>query len=156
SVLPDPWTSSSSLTWSSCCWYSRCRWFPIGLNNLEAFLFIMGVLSALAASVLSWPLIRDALAHPIPITLAVFASGLVFKWTRRHLGHGLVQLRLVIPMRVLLAVLVIVLALLSSVITVIIASLVLVELISALRFTKEDESRLVVIACMAIGLGAAL
>src|SRR2546427_3016461 len=125
-------------------------------QNLEAFLFIMGVLSALAASVLSWPLIRDALAHPIPITLAVFASGLVFKWTRRHLGQGLVQLRLVIPMRVLLAVLVIVLALLSSVITVIIASLVLVELISALRFTKEDESRLVVIACMAIGLGAAL
>lgn len=125
-------------------------------QNLEAFLFIMGVLSALAASVLSWPLIRDALAHPIPITLAVFASGLVFKWTRRHLGRGLVQLRLVIPMRVLLAVLVIVLALLSSVFTVIIASLVLVELVSALRFAKEDESRLVVIACMAIGLGAAL
>jgi len=125
-------------------------------QNLEAFLFIMGVLSALAASVLSWPLIRDALAHPIPITLAVFASGLVFKWTRRHLGQGLVQLRLVIPMRALLAVLVIVLALLSSVFTVIIASLVLVELVSALRFAKEDESRLVVIACMAIGLGAAL
>src|SRR5947208_7141131 len=59
-------------------------------------------------------------------------------------------------MRVLLAVLVIVLALLSSVFTVIIASLVLVELVSALRFAKEDESRLVVIACMAIGLGAAL
>ena len=125
-------------------------------QNLEAFLFIMGVLSALAASVLSWPLIRDALAHPVPITLAVFASGLVFKWTRRQLGLGLVQLRLVIPMRVLLAVLVIVLALLSSVFTVIIASLVLVELVSALRFAKEDESRLVVIACMAIGLGAAL
>jgi len=125
-------------------------------QNLEAFLFIMGVLSALAASVLSWPLIRDALAHPVPITLAVFASGLVFKWTRRQLGLGLVQLRLVIPMRVLLAVLVVVLALLSSVITVIIASLVLVELISALRFAKDDESRVVVIACMAIGLGAAL
>src|SRR2546430_11677671 len=59
----------------------------------------MGVASAIAAGVLSWPLIRDALAHPIPITLAVFASGLVFKWTRRHLGQGLVQLRLGIPMR---------------------------------------------------------
>src|SRR5947208_13175791 len=116
----------------------------------------MGVLSALAASVLSWPLIRDALAHPIPITLAVFASGLVFKWTRRHLGQGLVQLRLVIPMRVLLAVLVIVLALLSSVFTVIIASLVLVELVSALRLAREGESSLGVAGWMAIEMGAGL
>ncbi len=125
-------------------------------QNLEAFLFVMGVLSALAAGVFSAHLLRDALTHPIPITLAVFASGLVFKLTRRYIGMGLVKLRLVIPMRVMLAVLFTALALLSSVITVIIASLVLVELISALRFEKEDESRLVVIACMAIGLGAAL
>src|SRR2546428_9391568 len=121
----------------------------------------MGVASAIAAGVLSWPLIRDALTRPIPITLAVFASGLVFKWTRRYIGDALVRLRLVrlrliIPMRVLLAVVFTALALLSSVITVIIASLILVELISALRFKQEDESRLVVIACMAIGLGAAL
>src|SRR5207249_11234835 len=64
--------------------------------------------------------------------------------------------RLVRPLRVPLAVLLIRLALLSIVSTVIIASLVLVELVSALRVAKEDESRLVVIACMAIGLGAAL
>lgn len=125
-------------------------------QNLEAFLFVMGGLSALAADVLSGHLIRDALTHPIPITVAVFAAGLLFKWTRRYIGMGLVKLRLVIPMRVMLAVLFTILALLSSVITVIIASLVLVELISALRFQQEDESRLVVIACMAIGLGAAL
>ena len=125
-------------------------------QNLEAFLFLMGVLSALAAGVLSGHLIRDALVHPIPITLAVFVSGLVFKWTRQHIGMGLVQLRLIIPMRVMVAALIAALGLLSSVITAIIASLVLVELISALRFEEEDESRLVIVACMAIGLGAAL
>ncbi len=125
-------------------------------QNLEAFLFIMGVLSALAAGVLSGTLVRDALTHPVPITLAVLASGFLFKWTRHRIGPALVQLRLVIPMRVMLGVLVTVLALLSSVITVIIASLVLVEVISALRFQSEDESRLVVVACMALGLGAAL
>ncbi len=125
-------------------------------QNLEAFLFIMGVLAALAAGVLSGTLVRDALTHPVPITLAVLASGFLFKWTRHRIGPALVQLRLVIPMRVMLGVLVTVLALLSSVITVIIASLVLVEVISALRFQSEDESRLVVVACMALGLGAAL
>ena len=125
-------------------------------QNLEAFLFVMGLAAALAARVLDGHLIRDALTHPIPITLAVFISGLLFKWLRGYISDGLVRLRTVMPMRVLVAVLITVLALVSSVITVIIASLVLIELISAMQFREEDESRLVVIACMAIGLGAAL
>lgn len=125
-------------------------------QNLEAFLFGMGVLAALAAEVLSGYLVRDALIHPLPITIAVFVSGLLFKWFRSYIGEGLVRLRLVLPVRLVVAVVVTTLALLSSMITVIIASLVLVELISAMRFRQEDESRLVVIACMAIGLGAAL
>lgn len=125
-------------------------------QNLEAFLFVMGLLAALAAGVLSGHLVRDALVHPVPITIAVFISGLLFKWLRSRIGDALVRLRLVLPLHILVALLITVLALLSSVITVIIASLVLVELISAMRFAKEDEARLVVIACMAIGLGAAL
>jgi predicted cation transporter len=125
-------------------------------QNLEAFLFVMGLASAVAAGVLSAQLVRDALTHPLPITVAVFVSGLLFKWFRGYLGEALVKLRLILPMHVVVAAVVIMLGLISSVITVIIASLVLVELISAMRFRKEDESRLVVIACMALGLGAAL
>ncbi len=125
-------------------------------QNLEAFLFVMGALSAAAAGVLSAPLVAAALTHPLPITAAVFVAGLLFHWTRPHLGALLVRLRLVLPMRAVVAAVVTVLALASSVITVIIASLVLVEVVSALRFRREDETRLVVVACMAIGLGAAL
>ncbi len=125
-------------------------------QNLEAFLFAMGVLSAVAARVLDSHLIRDALTHPVPITVAVFGSGLLFKWFRALIADALVRLRTVLPMRLVVAVVITALALASSAITVIIASLVLVEIISALRFQDEDESRLVVIACMALGLGAAL
>src|SRR3990170_4394625 len=125
-------------------------------QNLEAFLFVMGVIAALAAGVLTWHLVREALADPIPITLAVLFSGLLFKWLRRFIGDALVRLRTVLSMRVLVGLIVAVLGLLSSIITAIIASLVLVEIISAMRFRAEDESRLVVLACMAIGLGAAL
>lgn len=125
-------------------------------QNLEAFLFVMGVIAAVAAGVLTRHLIRDALVDPIPITLAVLVSGLLFKWLRPYLGDALVRLRTVLPMPVLVGLIVAVLGLLSSVITAIIASLVLTELISVMRFRSEDESRLVVIACMAIGLGAAL
>lgn len=125
-------------------------------QNLEAFLFVMGLASAVLVGVLSLHLIRDALTHPIAITLAVFVAGLLFKWLRSSLGSGLVRLRLVVPMRALVFVLVALLGLLSSVITAIIAALVLVELVSVMRFREEDEARLVVIACMSIGLGAAL
>jgi predicted cation transporter len=125
-------------------------------QNLEAFLFVMGVIASLAAGVLTRHLVGLALRDPIPITIAVFVSGLLFKWLRPFIGDALVRLRTVIPMRALIGLIVFALGMLSSVITAIIASLVLVELISAMRFRVEDESRLVVVACMAIGLGAAL
>lgn len=125
-------------------------------QNLEAFLFAMGVLAAVAAGALTLHLVEEALVEPIPITIAVFISGLLFARFRSRIGLGLVRLRTVMSMRLLAAVLVAVLALLSSVITAIIAALILVELITAMQFDKDDEGRLVVIACMAIGLGAAL
>lgn len=37
-------------------------------DNLEAFLFVMGVLSALASGALTMRLVTEALSHPIPIT----------------------------------------------------------------------------------------
>jgi predicted cation transporter len=125
-------------------------------QNLEAFLFIMGVVAALAAGAMSLPLIRHAMVDPVPITIAVLVSGLMFKWFRRYVGLALTGLRAVLPPRVVMAALITVLALLSSAITVIIASLLLVELISLVRFSKEDEARLTVVACMALGLGAVL
>jgi predicted cation transporter len=48
------------------------------------------------------------------------------------------------------------LGLLSSIITAIIAALFLVEIVTALRLNRDTEINLVIIACFAIGLGAAL
>jgi predicted cation transporter len=52
--------------------------------------------------------------------------------------------------------LIVVLGLLSSVITAIIAALVLVEIIAHLTLERRSEIRLVILACFSIGLGAAL
>ncbi len=125
-------------------------------QNLEAFLFVMGAFAAVAASVVTLSLVRAALEDPIPISVAVLISGLLFKWLRDRVGWVLVKLRLILPLPVLVGLLIAVLGLLSSVITAIIASLVLVELISVLQVRREDETRVVVVACMAIGLGATL
>jgi predicted cation transporter len=125
-------------------------------SNLEIFLFVMGVLAAASAGVLNQPLIRDAVSHPIPITLAVLVAGLLFKAFRDQIDDAVVRLRLVLPMKAVVAILIVTLGLLSSIVTAIIASLILVEVISAMNFRRQDETRIVVIACMAIGLGAAL
>lgn len=125
-------------------------------RNLEAFLFVMGVLSALASQVLTVHLVGEALRDPIPITIAVFVSGMVFTWGRRWLDLGLRWLLVRAGPAVLAAVATAVLGLASSIITAIIAGLVLVEFIGALRLHRSDEVRIVVLACFAIGLGAAL
>ncbi|MDR5693979.1 MAG: DUF1646 family protein [Armatimonadota bacterium] len=125
-------------------------------HNLEAFLFIMGLAAAWIARVLDGHLVREALMEPIPITLAVFFSGLLFKWSRHFLASLVDRFTQRVSPQVLLAGIVLVLGLVSSVITAIIASLVLVEMVSTFRLRREDEARLVVVACLAIGLGAAL
>jgi predicted cation transporter len=125
-------------------------------RNLEAFLFIMGVLSALASRVLTLHLIGEAARHPVPITIAVFISGIIFTWGRERFVRGVSRLLAHVAPVFLAAAATAVLGLASSVITAIIAALVLVEFITALRLPRSEEIRLVVIACYSIGLGAAL
>jgi predicted cation transporter len=125
-------------------------------ENLEAFLFVMGVASALASRVLSADLILESLSHPVPITVAVLVFGAVFARTRQRLfatmGALVARAGPVLPA----VVAIIMLGLASSVITAIIASLVFVEFVAAMRLSRADEIRLTVLACFAIGLGAAL
>ncbi|MGH7407771.1 MAG: DUF1646 family protein, partial [Candidatus Methylomirabilales bacterium] len=78
-------------------------------HNLEAFLFIMGALSALASRAFTAHLIRDALTHPLPITIAVFVAGVVFARGQRRLASGVIWLVGRIGPRALLALTVIIL-----------------------------------------------
>lgn len=125
-------------------------------RNLEAFLFVMGVIAAIGSGVLTLHLIGEAVRDPIPITAAVLFSGLLFAWVRPRLIPALRGLLGRIGPAALSAAAVALLGLASSVITAMIASLVLVEFIAALQLRRADEVRVVVLACFAIGLGAAL
>lgn len=125
-------------------------------KNLEVFLFIMGVASVLVSRVLNWELMREALTHPINITLAVLFAGLLFKWFRRQIEHGVIKMSEAIPYRLFIGLLVILLGLISSLITAIIAAIILVSVIGVLQMDRKSEIRLVILACYAIGMGAAL
>src|SRR3989338_3651284 len=125
-------------------------------HNLEAFLFIMGIAATLISKQMSWHLGLEAITDPIPITLAVLVFGIVFKWSRRFLDTFITKALNAVSLSIFVFLLIFILGSLASVITAIIASLVLVEIISMLQLDKKHETRIVIIACFSIGLGAVL
>lgn len=127
-------------------------------RNLEAFLFLMGVLAVTIAGVWQIRLIKEALLEPIVkgIVPAVLVAGLLFHYGRTYADRGMKSLLRKVPLKVIVFVIVVVLGLVSSVITAIIASLLLVELMHLLPLDHKTRVNLVIIACFSIGLGAAL
>lgn len=125
-------------------------------HNLELFLFIAGLSAALISKQMSGHLISEAVFEPVPITLAVLIFGLIFKWLRVHLDRLVKALLGKVSIPVFVFCLILVLGSLASIITAIIAALILVEIISLLHLDKKHEIKLVIIACFSIGLGAVL
>jgi len=124
--------------------------------NLEAFLFIMGVLSASLSNAWSAEVIHEGFMAPINITLAVLGAGVLFHYLRKYIDHAMRRILVTVPLKAIVCAAIIVLGLLSSIISAIIAALLLVELITVLPLHRRAEVNLTIIACFAIGLGAAL
>jgi predicted cation transporter len=124
--------------------------------NLEAFLFIMGVISATVSDAWSVELIHEGLVAPIEITAAVLGAGVLFHYLRKYIDHAMRRMLITVPLSLIISSGIIILGLLSSLISAIIAALLLVELITVLPLHRHAEVNLTVIACFAIGLGAAL
>src|SRR3989338_9959027 len=125
-------------------------------QNLEVFLFVMGVLALTVAQLWSGHVLHEALIHPLPISVVVLIAGFLFKFTRKYLDRGVKYIFKFIPQSLFLFFLIVTLGLLSSVITAIIAALILVELVTILDLNRKTEINVTIIACFSIGLGAAL
>jgi predicted cation transporter len=125
-------------------------------HNLEVFLFIMGIAAASISGMMDFHLIEKALVDPIKITLAVLIAGLVCKWAQAPLEKSILKMSKALSPRIFLALTVIILGLASSIITAIIAAIVLVIIINVLPLDRSSEIRFTILACFSIGLGAAL
>ena len=129
-------------------------------HNLEVFLFVMGVLSVTVSSMWSSGLVKESLMSPVnlhhPIVEVVFVSALIFKFLRPSIHHNIGRLASVLGYKWFIFLTVVMLGLVSSIITAIIASLLLIEIISVLKLDRKTEIHLVIISCFSIGLGAAL
>lgn len=125
-------------------------------SNLEAFLFAMGLVSATMSNAWSAEVIHEGFVAPINITLAVLGAGVLFHYLRSRIDRAMRRVLITVPLSVIVCAGIIVLGLASSIISAIIAALLLVEFITVLPLHRHAEVNLTIIACFAIGLGAAL
>ncbi len=136
-------------------------------KNLEAFLFVMGAVAVTittgivsSSGIHGWrmDLIVLAASEPIlkGIVPAVLIAGLIFfygKGAFKGVMNGLVKS---VPMPALVFGIVFICGMISSVITAIITSLFLVEIVNLMPMERMNKINLVILACFSIGLGAVL
>jgi predicted cation transporter len=129
-------------------------------HNLEVFLFVMGVLAVTITGLWSAEVIKTAVLSPVslkhPIVEVVFVAGVIFIYFAEKIKSLTNSFEKKLGLRMFVFVIILLLGMLSSVITAIIAALVLVEIISVLKFDKKTETSIVIFACFSIGLGAVL
>jgi predicted cation transporter len=125
-------------------------------HNIELFLFIAGGLVVTISNTLSIDLAVKILKAPFAITITVLIFGLAFYFGRDRLDRTLGRITGRAPLPIVIFLIVLILGLLSSVITAVIASLLLVEIVMALKLSRAQAVRVVVLSCFSIGLGAAL
>ncbi len=125
-------------------------------EDLEAFLFVMGLGAVSISGLWSFHLIEEALKAPLAITAAVGVVGWLFRKVRRHLRSWLEALTKKLGLGGAIFATVCLLGLGASVFTAIVAAIMLSEVITILKLNRKYEIKLAVYACYAIGLGAAL
>ncbi len=127
-------------------------------DNIEYFLFIMGIIAVTVTGAMSIDLLSHILKNHLLyiITAAVFISGFLFETFKNKIKELVKTILNHISLKIFIFMLIVVLGLTSSIITAIVASLVLVEIVHILPIHHKDKVVITVIACLSIGLGAAL
>jgi predicted cation transporter len=127
-------------------------------HNLEVFLFVMGLSATIISGVLNTNLILEVFENKLIyfITFAVLIAGLIFKVLKDRVKGIISNILERVPLKVFVFLVIVILGLLSSVITAIIAALLLVEIVAAMPISRKDKVNIVIISCFSIGLGAVL
>ena len=125
-------------------------------QNLEIFFLGAGAVASATTGQWGRSLLHAAVTEPIPLTGAVLVFGVIARLLRPFLDRAVARLVRSVAPRWIYFALIILLGLFSSVITAVIAALILVEAIAVLKLDRHSEATAVVLACFSIGLGAAL
>lgn len=132
-------------------------------ENLELFFLIMGVCAVTVSGLWSWDLVIEALKAPvmigsIPIGIfqVVLVFGLLIHFFNNQFCLGILSIAKRLGWRLFTFLLILIFGLLCSVVSIIVAAVVLSEIISALPLDKKEKVKFAVVACFAVGLGAVL
>ena len=144
-------------------------------ENLEVFLFICGMAAMTISGFVELPgtetgwrmeIIKEALTSPlhvgdifgIPIGIfqIVLVVGLIiYKW-HAPIHKAIRKMTDLLSPKIMAFILIAVLGLFSSVMSAILAAIILVEMVNAMPLSRKSKIDLTIIACFSIGLGAAL
>ncbi|HUA32967.1 MAG TPA: DUF1646 family protein [Candidatus Binataceae bacterium] len=125
-------------------------------HNIEAYFLVLGVIATLIGEGFSAHLLKEALTEPLEISAAVFVAALIFRWVGPRIDDAFGGLRAKASRGMLAAVSIFAIAMLASLITAIVAALVLVQVIGLLHLEPERRPTVTVAACFAVGMGASL
>ena len=127
-------------------------------DNLEYFLFVMGILATIISRSMNIHFILEILENHFlyMITFAVLIGGLLFRYVNTYVEKAMNYSLKHISLKLLIFSMIIIIGLLSSVITAIIAALFLVEIIEMLPVNRANKIKINIIACFSIGLGSIL
>jgi predicted cation transporter len=125
-------------------------------EQIELFFLAIGLVAMTLAGAWRWEVARHAIVEPVWITLAVIVAGVAFDQVRGLMNRAMARVRVRVARPLLCAGAVFLTAVLSSVITAVVAALVLVEIVGLLRLDTRARLRVTVAGCFAIGLGASL
>jgi predicted cation transporter len=144
-------------------------------HNLEIFLFTCGVLALTISGFMNIPgeptgwnleVVTEALLAPLNITSIfgipvgivqiVLVVGLLIYWFYHRLQEAIVSMVDRVSLPAIVFLLIVFLGLVSSIISAILAAIILVEIVNALPVVKKAKTEIAVVACFSIGLGAGL
>lgn len=111
-------------------------------NNLEIFLFIVGVLACVTSGDINKELFLGIIQNKFMYTIAVavLIGGFIFKALSTHIEGALTYILKYVPLKLFIFLLIVIIGFLSSIITAIIAALLLVEIVSILPISRKNKS----------------
>jgi len=135
-------------------------------ENLEPFFLIMGILAVTVSGLWSYELVLEAIETPVRITefagipigifQVVLIVGLIIHFYNRVIYSSLLSVLRRLGIKIFVFFTVVVFGLISSIISVIVSAVILAEIALITPLERRKKIEFVVIACFAVGLGAAL
>jgi predicted cation transporter len=132
-------------------------------HNLELFFLASGVATVTISGLWSWNIVKEALkaplvigSTPIGIFQVVLVVGLLMYYFNKPIYRGILYVVNRLGYKLFVFLVILVLGLLSSLMSVILAAVLLSEILLCLPIKRTDKIKFAVVACFAIGLGAVL